>query len=150
MRTVIRIRPAARRRRDFAAWAVVQTPKVRTCSEAEFAVPAHLVPQLPEELLVGALVEGQPYMPVDQTGTTEGGTDQQPTAPVGPQPEPLEEPAPEPAGATPSGGQDEASAEPGGRLVCGVGGCARDFGSERARRSHRRQAHPQAHSEAEE
>ncbi|MFD9903918.1 hypothetical protein [Streptomyces sp. NPDC059063] len=63
MKGIIRVQPAARHRQEFAAWATAQTPKIRTVSPSAFAVPAHLFPQVREEILVGALVDGQRYVP---------------------------------------------------------------------------------------
>jgi hypothetical protein len=60
---LIKVQPARALRVDFARWAVAQTPKVRTSSPLEFAVPAALFPAVPGELLAGALVDGQPYVP---------------------------------------------------------------------------------------
>lgn len=60
---MIRVRPARVRLVAFARWASAQTPKVRTSSPDAFAVPAHLVGEIPEELLVGAWVDGQRYVP---------------------------------------------------------------------------------------
>ncbi|MFC4060243.1 hypothetical protein ACFOWE_18215 [Planomonospora corallina] len=60
---MIRVQPARELRRDFAAWAVAQTPKVRTVSTTEFGVPDQVFPAVPEELLYGALVDGHPYVP---------------------------------------------------------------------------------------
>ncbi|MGW5925242.1 hypothetical protein ACWF2L_03210 [Streptomyces anulatus] len=62
MTDMIRIRPAAARRRDFARWAVAQTPKVRTVSPDTFAVPANLFVAAPEDVLIGSLVDGRPYV----------------------------------------------------------------------------------------
>ncbi|MDX2917305.1 hypothetical protein PV370_04745 [Streptomyces sp. NE06-03C] len=59
---MIRIRPTAARRRDFARWAVAQTPKIRTVSPQDFAVPAALFVEAPEEVLIGALVDGTRYV----------------------------------------------------------------------------------------
>lgn len=151
MTDMVRVRPAADLRVAFAGWAVGQDPKIRTCSEVEFAVPAALVEEAPEMLLAGALLDGQPYQP--------------------PIPDPVQPPASEPVGVSvaaeppasaqvsvpPAGAAEppqEAAAAPtpttgdsggdsGGVLVCGVGDCDRTFRSERARSSHRRQAHPE-------
>src|SRR5690606_5666475 len=60
---LIRVWPARGLRRAFAEWAVAQTPLVRTVSESEFGVPPHLFPQMPEPLLAGARIDGQPYVP---------------------------------------------------------------------------------------
>lgn len=59
---MIRIRPAAARRRDFARWAVAQNPKIGTVSPQDFAVPADLFVAAPEDVLIGALVDGRPYV----------------------------------------------------------------------------------------
>jgi hypothetical protein len=61
---LIRVRPAPERRAEFAAWAVVQQPKLRMVSHAEFGVPSRLYASMPEALLVGALVDGHLYVPV--------------------------------------------------------------------------------------
>lgn len=60
----ILIQPAADLRQAFAQWATSHTPKVRTVSPVVFAVPAHLFTAAPEHLLLGALVDGHPYVPV--------------------------------------------------------------------------------------
>jgi hypothetical protein len=60
--SMIEIQPSAARRRDFAQWAVAQTPKVRTVALNSFAVPAALFAEIPELLLVGALVDGHRYV----------------------------------------------------------------------------------------
>ncbi|WP_406177995.1 hypothetical protein [Streptomyces canus] len=62
---LIIVQPARELRVDFARWAVAQTPKVRTCSTTDFAVPPHLFTYLPEHLLVGSLVDGHRYVPVE-------------------------------------------------------------------------------------
>lgn len=66
MSDLIRIKPAPALRVPFARWAVAQTPKVRTVSPSEFAVPARLFVDAPEEILTGALVDGRPYVPAVQ------------------------------------------------------------------------------------
>ncbi|WP_405893707.1 hypothetical protein OG272_15705 [Streptomyces sp. NBC_00104] len=62
---MIRVQPTAALRVDFARWAVAQTPKVRTVSPSDFAVPAYLFTHMPEPLLLGALVDGRQYVPVE-------------------------------------------------------------------------------------
>ncbi|MEU7093021.1 hypothetical protein [Kitasatospora aureofaciens] len=59
----IHVKPAPGLLRPFAQWAVAQNQKLRTTGPSEFAVPASLFPAVPEELLLGALVDGQPYVP---------------------------------------------------------------------------------------
>ncbi|MFZ4266616.1 hypothetical protein [Streptomyces arboris] len=70
MNDMIQIRPTSDRRRDFARWAVAQTPKVRTVSTHHFAVPAALFADMPEELLVGALVDGRRYVSPEEDART--------------------------------------------------------------------------------
>jgi hypothetical protein len=60
----IRVEPSQGRRQAFARWAVQQWPKIATCSPTEFAVPAELFTEAPEELLLGSLVDGHAYVPV--------------------------------------------------------------------------------------
>lgn len=61
---MIRVEPSPERRRCFAGWAVAQSPKLRTVDYNAFAVPASLFTQAPEEILIGATVDGRPYVPV--------------------------------------------------------------------------------------
>ncbi|WP_051710141.1 hypothetical protein [Streptomyces sp. NRRL S-350] len=63
MSSNLSIQPAAELRQPFAAWAVAQRPKLRTVGPSSFGVPAALFADVPEELLLGALVDGQPYVP---------------------------------------------------------------------------------------
>lgn len=62
MTQMIQIRPTPALRRPFAEWAVGQRPKIRTVSTFEFAVPAHLFVDVPESVLIGALVDGHRYV----------------------------------------------------------------------------------------
>ncbi|MFC8723761.1 hypothetical protein [Streptomyces bacillaris] len=62
MPTLLQIQPTAAQRRAFAQWGVAQTPKVRTVSTNVFAVPADLFVDMPEELLIGALIDGHRYV----------------------------------------------------------------------------------------
>lgn len=64
MSEMIRVEPAQEHRRCFARWAVAQEPKIRTADHNAFAVPADLFTQAPEEILIGALVDGHAYVPV--------------------------------------------------------------------------------------
>lgn len=63
MNGFIGVQPAASRRRAFARWAVAQHPKIGTVGPNTFAVPPHLFAAVPEGVLLGALVDGQPYVP---------------------------------------------------------------------------------------
>jgi hypothetical protein len=68
MNHMIDVIPAQALRRDFAVWAIAQVPKIRTVSSTEFAVPASLFTQVPEPLLIGALVDGHRYVsPAEDT-----------------------------------------------------------------------------------
>lgn len=62
MTDVIQVRPASALRRDFAAWAVAQTPKVRTIDPQTFAVPGRLFTEVPELLMIGSTVDGHRYV----------------------------------------------------------------------------------------
>lgn len=62
MNDMIRIRPTAALRVEFARWAVAQRPKVDTVSIHEFGVPAGLFVGMPEDILIGALVDGHRYV----------------------------------------------------------------------------------------
>lgn len=62
MRPMIHVQPAAELRRPFAVWATAQRPKIRTVSTSAFAVPAGLFAGMPEELLIGALIDGHGYV----------------------------------------------------------------------------------------
>ncbi|WP_406322851.1 hypothetical protein [Streptomyces sp. NBC_00519] len=69
---MIKVQPARELRVAFARWAVAQSPKVRTCSTMEFTVPPALFTHMPEELLVGSIVDGHPYRsPLDDEPPTE-------------------------------------------------------------------------------
>jgi hypothetical protein len=70
---IIRVEPALDRRECFARWAVAQTPKVRTADHNAFAVPAALFPEAPEGILIGAFVDGRPYVPVQDDEQPDGG-----------------------------------------------------------------------------
>lgn len=75
---MIRVEPALDRRECFARWAVAQTPKVRTADHNAFSVPADLFTQAPEGILIGALVDGRPYVPVQDGEEPSGGDDDGP------------------------------------------------------------------------
>lgn len=82
MSGTIRVQPAWRLRQEFAAWATAQSPKVRTVAPNTFAVPGGLFTGIPEEVLIGALVDGHRF--ISPTEDAEHGV-----------------PAPEPAAWTP-------------------------------------------------
>ncbi|MEV5930922.1 hypothetical protein ACPCSG_23530 [Streptomyces cellulosae] len=62
MNNFIRVEPTRDNRVPFAGWACKQNPKVRTVSPQAFAVPHHLFTDVPERLLIGALVDGHRYV----------------------------------------------------------------------------------------
>ncbi|MFI9591201.1 hypothetical protein [Nonomuraea sp. NPDC052265] len=79
---MIKIWPRRDLRRDFARWGAPLG--VRTASTTEFAVPDHLIPAIPEELLAGALMDGQPYVAsAPAPETTRGDTEQEQAPPTG-------------------------------------------------------------------
>jgi hypothetical protein len=135
--TTIKVRPAPERRTAFARWATAQTPQVATCSHSEFAVPPDLFTHMPEDLLVGSLVDGHRYISPDEdaaaTVTTAAGGEDSDRAPDF---APLDDvPADDE-------GQEQDDAPP--EYDCGL--CPRSFPTERGRNTHRRQAHPEGGS----
>jgi hypothetical protein len=62
VRPMIHVQPTPELRRAFAVWATEQRPKVRTVSTVAFAVPPNLFVTAPEEILIGALVDGHRYV----------------------------------------------------------------------------------------
>ena len=65
---IIEVKPGRDRRGAFARWAIRY--QVRTVSSTSFGVPERLLDRMPEDLLVGALVDGQPYVSAStDTGT---------------------------------------------------------------------------------
>lgn len=57
----VHIEPANKHRRSFARWGLAQEPPVYNTTERGWDVPLDLYPQVPAELLDGALVDGYPY-----------------------------------------------------------------------------------------
>lgn len=123
MRPMIQVQPTPELRRAFAVWATEQRPKVRTVSTTAFAVPAELFAAAPEEVLIGALVDGHRYVsPVeDEANGQEAGSE-----------------LPVPDDSDPG---DQADDKPEGVFPCP--GCDREFTTARGRDAHRRQAHPE-------
>lgn len=72
MSEMIRVEPAHEHRQCFARWAVAQEPKIRTADHNAFAVPADLFTQAPEEILIGALVDGHRYVSPDEVTVIDG------------------------------------------------------------------------------
>ncbi|MEU8870444.1 hypothetical protein AB0D24_04625 [Streptomyces javensis] len=160
MSSMIRVQPAPGRRVEFARWATGQTPKVRTMSPSEFAVPPRLFVQAPEDILIGSLIDGHRYVSPDEDAAegrpapgvpellgvaTPAGLIPAPEAGAieGPAPAPGPDPAPPADGqeqqeADDSGSSDRAQAEA-SAYRCGL--CPRSFNTVRGREAHRRQAH---------
>jgi hypothetical protein len=148
---LITVRPTRELRVDFARWAVAQTPKVRTCSTTDFAVPAHLFTHMPERLLIGSLVDGHQYVPPVEDERPENEAPQWLTAvpgePLPPVPDAAYPPhaLPLPDIGQADTGQPDKGAPSGGKagdVACDV--CQRPFGTRRGLDAHRRQAHPEA------
>lgn len=85
MATFIEVRPASDQRGPFARWAVRY--QVRTASSSSFAVPASLLDRIPEPLLTGALVDGQPWVVPDLAESASAVSDPPPEAETDPEPE---------------------------------------------------------------
>lgn len=157
MKDMIEVQPTPEQRRAFATWAVRQKPKWRTVSPTSFAVPEDRFIDLPEELLIGSLVDGHRYVSPDEdaqegraapgellgVATAAGFSEERTAFPGEPLPEaPLEAygpdsvplPAPDPA--------DEHGETPEGVYLCL--GCDREFTTARGRDTHQRQKHPEA------
>lgn len=69
---MIRVKPERSRLVAFARWATVQTPKVGTIGLGEFGVPAPLFVHTPEDVLIGALVDGHRYVSPAEDAAREG------------------------------------------------------------------------------
>lgn len=86
---MVRVRPARRRRAEFAQYAVSHAGRAaRTLSESEFSIPDSVYVHMPERLLVGATVEGHPYVPVADEPVAVPGPEGE-----APAPEPVDDPA---------------------------------------------------------
>lgn len=148
----VTVRPAPELRAAFAQWAVAQVPKVVTNSHDSFAVPAHLLTFVPEEALIGALVDGHRYrspLEDERDGTPPPGAPEPGAASVSepvvpgswPGPEPVTEwapleddPADGPADVEPA--EDAPESWP-------CEGCDRTFATRRGLNRHRAAAHPE-------
>lgn len=148
----IQIKPTAEQRVPFARWAVAQTPKIRTVGPSLFAVPPDLFTNMPEPLLIGAIVDGHRYVSPDEdqeqvgerlgVATAAGFTEEREAVPGEPLPEaPAEAYGPDSTPLPAPDADDEPAERPDGVFLCG--GCDREFTTERGRNLHRRQAHPE-------
>lgn len=147
----VNVQPTSALRKDFATWCVQQNPKVRTASTTQFAVPSRVFTTMPEHLLIGAIIDGHPYVPVSPDAEPEP-PHPPPSAPdaspepsglpeaaqepdCAPEPEPDPAPAPNGTGAGSNLPPDEMD----GAHACAD--CPRTFTKTRGLRTHRRQAH---------
>lgn len=128
----MRIQPSGSRRRAFARWAVQQRPRLRTVGPNAFAVPPVLYRDMPEDLPIGALVNGHRYVPVAEVqpkapkkpakvpakAAANARAEEPPAAPAAAEevpggPEPAPAPAPEVDASAPSGpGEDTGPTAP--------------------------------------
>ncbi|WP_228980132.1 hypothetical protein [Streptomyces sp. DH12] len=164
MTDMIRVEPSQGRRQPFAQWAVSQNPKVDTVGPNAFAVPASLFADAPEDILIGALVDGHRYVSPDEdavlgrpapgellgVATPEGlagetDPDERDDYPPGVTTL-VGESGPETVVPLASDSDDRSDndrsyppSRKAGRYPCGL--CDRSFSSERGRAAHRRQVH---------
>lgn len=169
MSSMIRVKPAPGLRVAFARWATAQNPKLRTVSPDTFAVPPDAFTRAPEDILIGALVDGHRYVsPVEDAALGRPapgellGVDSPPPAwreaspgeplpdadPAGYPPDAV--PLPPADAADPGGAQEESSpagthapdpASEGAIAPYACPACPRTFTSERGRDTHARRAH---------
>ncbi|WNI20273.1 hypothetical protein [Actinacidiphila sp. ITFR-21] len=168
---MIHVQPAQEMRVDFAVWAVAQTPKIRTVSTNSFAVPPRLFVEVPEEILIGALVNGHRYVSPDEDAATGQPPPGTPPAPAPGSPEAdaaamvaatspetvqaamdaallavdlaaLNAGGDEPGSELPAGGDNPATPEEQPDGVFLCPGCPKEFTTARGRDTHARQVHP--------
>jgi hypothetical protein len=156
----IHIEPHPSRRVAFARWGVALTPKARMVGVSTFAVEPRLFVDAPEEILIGALVDGHQYVsPTEDeaNGTPPPGAELLGVATEegfagsaaaggdssGPDFAPLDDAPADEDGAVVVAEDDPETYVPLGDAAkpysCPL--CPRDFTSERGRDTHRRQAH---------
>lgn len=151
MTNIIIVEPEPEMRVEFARWGLYYQPAFRTVSPFEFAVPADAFAEAPEELLIGAIVDGHRYRsPIEdeRKGTPPpGATEPESVVSSGswPGPEavadwaPLED-APADEGVPADGNQSASDGEP-EALLCDT--CERSFATQRGLNKHRTAAHPE-------
>jgi hypothetical protein len=142
---LIRVRPAPGTDAQFARWAIAQDPPVTTVSHCEFGVPGDLYTEMPEELLVGSLINGHPYRsPLVEEAQTAASQEREgiPGEPLPEVPEHAYPPGAQPLPYLPATEPEQLpTPEPTAGYVCDV--CGRTFTTNRGRNSHRRQVHPE-------
>jgi hypothetical protein len=92
--TYVDVVPAASQRAAFATWAISQDPPLNTNGHESFGVPLKLLPDVPEDVLDGALIDGHPYRAVLDGFEPDGDGYKPVDVPVedGAKPEPLKTP----------------------------------------------------------
>lgn len=150
MRPFIRVQPATAVRKEFATWATRQQPKIRTVGPNTFAVTPGAYVAAPEGLLVGALVDGHPYVHVTDEAHQDEGESEAGTPPVPPKREAV--PGEPPPGVPESAYEpddvplDEApasDASPGAGFECPD--CEREYSTQRGLSRHRSSVHGGQH-----
>lgn len=159
---MIILKPERSRLVAFARWATGQSPKVRTVGLGTFGVPPDLYVQAPEEILVGAMVDGHRYVSpeedaangVPEPGAREGELGQEllgvatpealtpPATAAGRDGSDPSDPGPDYAPLEDAPADEDDGRGDGGPYACPL--CPREFTSERGRDSHRRQVHKEA------
>ena len=151
MTDMIIVQPALELRVEFARWGLYYQPAFRTVGSFAFTVPADAFAEAPEELLIGAIVDGERYrspMEDERNGTPPpAAPEPEPVVPGGswPGPEavadwaPLED-APAADEDVADGGEPASGDEP-DAWPCDA--CERSFATQRGLNKHRTAAHPE-------
>lgn len=61
MTYTVLVEPSDEQRRPFARWCLAQDPPIHTASASGSEVPSDLFTNMPEDLLVGAYIDGRLY-----------------------------------------------------------------------------------------
>lgn len=122
---MIRVTPQSWRRQRFAKWGVGQDPKVYTVSQDTFELTPDQFTRAPEEILIGALVDGHRYVsPHDEQRPPEAPVTEEreavpgeilpelPESAYGPDVVPLTPPDFAPLDDAPAGDEDSDSSDP--------------------------------------
>lgn len=149
MTEMITVRPVPEKRAAFALWAVAQVPKVVTNSHDSFAVPVRLLTSVPEETLIGAVVDGHRYrsplederVGVPAPGVPEPGSVFVPEPPVVPGSWPGPESVADWAPLEDAPADEPAADEVPESWSCDA--CGREFGTQRGLNKHRSSTHPE-------
>lgn len=146
MTEMITVRPVPEKRAAFALWAVAQVPKVVTNSHDSFAVPVRLLTSVPEETLIGAVVDGHRYrspLEDERVGVPESGSVfvPEPELVPGSWPGPEEVPVFAPLEDAPADEPEAPAADVPEAWNCDA--CGREFGTQRGLNKHRSSTHPE-------